>query len=421
MGFAKLGPGPRLAPFAWAALAAALLLAVACALPPVAPQAIDEAHADSPPSTGNRVVLLRDGPAAYRAMHAAIEAARNHVNLETYAIEDDEVGQRFAQALVDACRRGVKVHLLYDAVGSINTPKEYFSRLREAGVQVLAYNPPLDLRKLRDPNVRNHRKLLVVDGHTAFVGGLNISGVYASGSFARRGTKDGRPPWRDTQLQLEGPVVADLQRSFFEAWRRQKGAEPSVPGAFPRIEPRGKEVVRAVSSWGGDGTSAVHVTLVAAIRESTKAVHITMAYFVPDPQFAEALAEAAARGVDVQLIVPGFTDFWAVFHAGRSHYEALLAAGVKIHERRSRLLHAKTAVIDGTWSTVGSANLDWRSFLHNHELNAVVLGPEFGAQMEAMFAQDLGASEPVTLAAWERRSLADRAREAAARLWEYWL
>src|SRR6185436_11193579 len=151
-----------------------------------------------------------------------------------------------------------------------------------------------------------------------------------------------------------------------------------------------------------------YVTLVSAIRNATRSVYITMAYFAPDPQTLEEIAAAAQRGVDVKLVLPSFTDFWAVFHAGRSHYSDLLEAGIEIYERQDALLHAKTVVIDGIWSTIGSSNVDWRSFLHNDELNVVILGQDFGKQMEDAFRRDIGASRRITLEAWERRPLKDR-------------
>jgi cardiolipin synthase len=179
--------------------------------------------------------------------------------------------------------------------------------------------------------------------------------------------------------------------------------------------------VRVVAGWADDEVSAVYVTLLSAIRSSESKVHLTIAYFVPDPQFMEAIKDAAKRGVEVKIILPSKTDFWAVFHAARSHYDELLEAGVQIYERQERVLHSKTAVIDGVWSTIGSTNLDWRSFTHNHELNAVVLGTEFGAQMEAMFEVDLAASRRITKEDWAKRPIKDRFKEIGARMWAYWL
>jgi cardiolipin synthase len=179
--------------------------------------------------------------------------------------------------------------------------------------------------------------------------------------------------------------------------------------------------VRALGSTPSDPFSQIYVTLISAINSAESEILLTNAYFVPDPQLERALIGAVSRGVDVRLIVPSATDSSLVFHAGRAHYEGLLEGGVKLYERRAALLHAKTGVIDGVWATVGSTNLDWRSFLHNQELSAVILGAEFGAKMRAAFERDLAASNQITLDAWRRRPITTRAKEMFARLWEYWL
>ena len=180
-------------------------------------------------------------------------------------------------------------------------------------------------------------------------------------------------------------------------------------------------MVRAIGSSPLDPFSQIYATLLSAIGSAETSVYLTNAYFAPDPQLLAALSAAAGRGVDVKLILPGQTDSWLVFHVGRGYYAELLQAGVKIYERHGVILHAKTALIDGVWATVGSTNLDWRSFLHNYELNAVVLGAEFGSQVQAMFNRDLSASQPVLLGPWQQRSLDLRAKEWLARLWAYWL
>ena len=385
----------------------------------------EEAIAGSPLVVGNRVTLLQDGPATYRSMFAAIEAARNHIHLETYILEDDEVGLKFADALIASRARGVQVAVIHDAVGTIGVPKAFFKRLSDAGVRVLEFNPvnPLTAKKDWEVNQRDHRKLLVVDGKVAFLGGINISSVYSGGSFSTSSKQrpGGKAPWRDTQVKVEGPVVADFQRLFLDTWQKQKG-EPLPPhDALPALANPGREVVRAIGSTPDDPFSLIYATLLSAINAAETRAHFTNAYFVPDPQLTAALIAAAARGVDVKLILPGQTDSWLVFHAGRAHYDELLRGGVRLYERRGALLHSKTVVIDGVWSTVGSTNLDWRSFLHNDEVNAVVLGQGFGAQMEAMFEADLAQSDEISLERWERRPLGDRARELAARAWEYWL
>jgi cardiolipin synthase A/B len=215
--------------------------------------------------------------------------------------------------------------------------------------------------------------------------------------------------------------VAELQQLFLATWAAQQGEPLPAANYLPPPEVAGHEVVRIIGSSPDDPYSLIYATLLSAIGSAHRSVQITNAYFAPDPQLLDALEAAAARGVDVTLILPGQTDSWLVFHAGRGYYERLLRAGVKIHERRGAILHSKTALIDGVWATVGSTNLDWRSFLHNHELNAVVLGVDFGRQLQAMFAQDLAASQAITLEQWQRRELHLRVLEGFARLWEYWL
>jgi cardiolipin synthase len=395
--------------------------------------AVEEAIVGSPLSTGNQVRLLQDGPTTYRAMYAAILAAKDHINMETYILDDDEVGQRFAQALMDKQRQGVQVNLIRDSVGTLNTPAAFFKQLTDSGIEVLEFNPinPLLTRKEWALNQRDHRKLLIVDGRTAFLGGINISSVYSGGSFKTGSrSKPKKEPdsgaevdlaWRDTDLQLVGPVVAELQKLFLATWESQKGNPLREMNYFPPQANAGREVVRAIGSSPDEPFSLIYATLLSAIGSAETSVNLTNAYFAPDPQLLEALESAAGRGVAVSLILPSRTDSWLAFHAGRRYYDRLLRAGVKIYQRRGVILHSKTALIDGVWATVGSTNLDWRSFLHNHELNAVVLGSEFGNQVQTMFDKDLAASDAITLERWRRRALNLRFKEWFARIWEYWL
>jgi cardiolipin synthase len=387
--------------------------------------ALEQAVSDSPLLTGNRISLLEDGPDTYRAMFVAIQAARDHINMETYILEDDEVGRRFADALIEKQREGVQVNLIYDSVGTLGTPVEFFQRLRDSGVRTLEFNPvnPATAKAGWDVNQRDHRKLLIIDGQTVFLGGINISSVYSGGSARGRSKArpDGALPWRDTDLQIDGPVVAEFQKLFLDTWTAQQGAPLAPRNFLPPLRTQGNEVVRAIGSSPDDAFSLIYVTLLSAINSAETEVWLTNAYFVPDPQLLAALKAAAARGVDVRIVVPGSTDSALVFHAGRSYYDELLQAGVKMFERNNALMHAKTAVIDGVWSTVGSTNLDWRSFLHNHEVNAVVLGTEFGDRMRAAFMRDLTQSEQITLEGWRDRSIGVQLKERLARLWEYWL
>ena len=400
--------------------------------------ALESEIVDSPLVVGNKVDLLVNGAATYEAMLAAIDKAKDHINMETYIFEDGEVGDFFAQKLIEKQNSGVQVNLIYDSAGSIDTPKDFFKKLTDSGINVLEYNPinPLKTRKSWEFNQRDHRKLLIVDGETAFVGGINISSVYSNGSFgggtlSRAKSKpdaNGKPatPWRDTHLQITGPVVSDFQKLFLATWATQKGSalasrnyypEPMSVPAPSDLKFKGNEIVRAIGSTPDEPYSQIYVTLLSAINSSETQISLTNAYFVPDPQLLAALKEAVARGVEVRLLLPEKTDSTLVFYASRSFYDELLSAGVKIYERNDALLHAKTALIDGVWSTIGSTNLDWRSFTNNQEINAVILSQGFGDQMQLLFNKDLAASTQITLAAWRQRSVASRIKERAARLW----
>ena len=408
--------------------------------------AVEEAIAGNALSVGNRVQLLEDGARTYASMLAAIKAARHSVHMETYIFEADEVGNRFAAALAERARAGVKVKVLYDSVGSAKTPKEFFNDLAAKGVEVEEFNPVTPAAVMKGAlQHRDHRKLTVVDGRVAFLGGINISSVYVTGgsslggATARRGSmgsgagsgtgsagaKDDDPPfekrpWRDTQVRVEGPVVADLQRAFLKQWARQKKEEYREDKQyFPPLGTQGPLIVRAIAASPGETNelNALYITLISAIENAETEIRITNAYFVPHKELLKSLQEAARRGVDVKLILPSRTDSWLVHNAGRSFYEDLLEAGVKIYERKTRLLHAKTATVDGVWSTVGSTNLDWRSLVYNDELNAVVLGPEFAAQVNAMFDKDLADPQEITRESWSRRPLQDRVKELTARAW----
>lgn len=391
--------------------------------------AAEEAISGQPLVAGNKVTLLDDGPATMRAMIGAIRAARDHVNLETYIFEADEIGRELADLLIAKQSAGVRVNVIYDSVGSLATPREFFDRMRAAGVSVLEFNPvnPMEAKGKWDINQRDHRKLLVVDGRIAFTGGVNISKVYGKSSFLK--SRRSEPPpkdamdaaWRDTHMQVEGPVVADFQKLFLDTWQRQTGGQPREARYFPPLKAEGKSLVRAIGSTPDRADFAVYKTYISALAHADKYVHLTTAYFVPDRQIIDAMVNAARRGVDVRIIFPSFTDVGILLYAGRSYYDELLRAGIRVYERKTAMLHAKTAVVDGVWSTIGSTNLDMRSFLHNDEINAVVLSTEFADRMDALFQRDLQESTEITLDAWRKRGLRDRLREMSTRLLEYWL
>lgn len=391
--------------------------------------AIEERLSGNPLSVGNRVRLLEDGKQTYEAMLGAIRGARHHVHLETYIFEDDETGELFAEALVARAKAGVKVRLIYDAVGSIGTPKSFFKQLSDAGVEVLEFNP-IGKGGIDGLNQRDHRKITVVDGRIAFLGGINISDVYGASSGGGRGSRGSGPvsaaevpvaerPWRDMQCSIEGPAVAEVQRAFLKQWARRRG-EPVIADKayYPTLSPVGPHVVRVIEGSPADeGVNDMYAAFISAIDNAEKEVTLMNSYFVPHEELRRALRDAARRGVDVKLILPGHSDSWVTYYAGRSYYGELLDAGVKIYERRYRVLHAKSGMVDGVWSTVGSTNLDWRSLLYNDEINVVVLGGDFAGEMGAVLGRDIAASEAITRETWAKRPLDARAKEAAAKAW----
>jgi cardiolipin synthase len=380
----------------------------------------------SPLTHGNHVKLLVDAPAAFEAMFQAMEEAEDHIHLETYLLSDDAVGQQVADLLLRKRFAGLEVRIIYDGIGSRNSSPEYFERLRRGGVEIIEFHPfdfPRGLNLLR-LNLRDHRKLLIVDGRIAFTGGINIADVY---SDKIRGTNGDRLRTRDTQLRIEGPAAAEFQKIFLNVWN-EKATEEALAllgyergRYFPPLDEKGQELVRAVPMTAGGNGHEMYKAYMAALRSARRRIWITQAYFVPTKEVMIALQEAAARGVDVRIILPGVSDHPIVQACSRSKYETLLDSGIRLYERSEAMLHAKTAVIDGVWSTVGSTNLDYRSFLYNNETNAIIIGRRFGAAMEELFLEDLSKSIRVLPEEWRKRPLKSRVMETIVSLVERWM
>ena len=385
--------------------------------------AVVESITESPLTKGNKVTLLADGQATYAAMFKALESAKDHINLESYIIEDDETGRKFADLLLQKQRQGVQVHVIYDSLGSMLTPDAFFQRLRDEGIQVVSFNPlnPLEGEKTWGLTHRDHRKILIVDGKVAIIGGVNISKVYSSTPF-KRGKNEKTPiHWRDTDIQIEGPAVAELQKLFLATWMMQREEKPALRNYFPELQEGGGALVRVIASTPGESNRVPFIVYVSAISFAEKSIHLTNSYFFPDDQIIKALTAAARRGVDVKIILPGVTDSLLALHAQRSYYSKLLKAGVKLYEQSDSLLHAKTAVIDQVWSTVGSTNMDYLSLLNNDEVNAIILSKEFAGEMEKMFARDLENSKEIQWQEWKDRPLLPRTREWLVSLFVRWL
>ena len=372
----------------------------------------------------NRAELLVDGPATYAAMQVAIAGAKSHIFLETYIFADDEVGQKFAQTLMKKAAEGVEVRIIYDSIGSIGSKNDFFRKMEDSGIRLIEFNRlnPLAGGNPLKANTRDHRKLLTVDGRVAFTGGLNYSSTYSSSSPRHPTQIDLSDGWRDTHVAILGPAVEGFERIFEQQWLSQDGTENELEKITPETGRQGDELVAVMQSQGGDGReSAIYRAYLEAIDRAEDRIWITQAYFAPDKQFITSLQQAAIRGVDVRVLVPGFTDSSLVLNASRSRYGKLLKHGVKIYENTSSVLHAKTAVIDSSWSTVGSSNLDYRSFLHNDEINAIIFGKDFALQMERQFKADIKNSRAVTMQEWKKRPLGDKLKEFFSWTLEYWL
>ncbi len=378
-----------------------------------------------PLTTGNRVSVLVDGPQTYSALEAALREARHHIHIETFIYGAGDVGQRFADLLAQKRKEGLEVRLLYDSLGSRDTPREFFDQLRQKDIAVREFRP---WSVVKTPDVwnlhnRDHRKIIVIDGKVGFTGGINIDSTYSSASTSRpgpeRGLEDG---WRDTHIEIEGLAVAQLQDLFFESWQQAGPREDLDKNRyFPKLASPGRDLVTIVANDSESDDRSLYGTYLAAFKSSTRRLWITHAYFAPNDELLASMVEAAERGVDVRLIVPSFSDSYIVLNATQATFTRLLEAGVKIYELKDALLHAKSVVIDSTVSIVGSANLDARSFLHNDEVNAIIISRDTAAKMEQVFRRDQQAARPVELDKWQRRSWWQRTKEFFVNMFSYWL
>ena len=377
--------------------------------------------------TGNQVQLLVDGPSTYEAMFAAIGKARHYVLVESFIFEESAAGDRkLSVLLAQVAKRGVIVSVLYDAVGSMTTDEAFLAGLKDAGIALCAFNPlnPLDER-FSGVNHRDHRKIVVVDGEYAFAGGVNFSQAYhiASKQARRRGLSQQKAlheGWRDTHIAIRGTAARHLEDLFRGTWRDAECTGKVPPLAAPAVEV-GNTLVQIVASSPDDETNDIYATLLSVLAYAQRSVDVTMAYFVPDDTLEKAIKDAARRGVTVRIILPSYSDFSGVFYAGRAHYDELLESGVKLYELENAFLHSKSIVVDGVWSSIGSTNFDWRSFVHNNEISVCVIGEDFAGQMTNMFNTDLADSKEITLATWKKRGFRQRFKEWMWLPIQYWL
>ncbi len=364
---------------------------------------------------GNRVDLLVDGAAAYPAMLSAIAAAQREVHLETYIWEGDGTGTRFAEALAERARAGVLVRVVLDAVGGFGLTEPLRRRMRDAGVQLVEFHPVAPWRRRWGWSVRDHRKVLIVDGMTAFCGGINIGDEYAPREW-------GGSAWHDVHARIEGPVVREIQKEFLTSYRYASD-ENQEPVTVRRNTPAaiGPARVQVLASGSRKGRTRIRRNFHFAMKRARERIWLTQAYFIPDRALRRVLRNACKRGVDVRLILPRISDVRAVQYASRATYARLMRAGVQIYEWTPTILHAKTLVIDGIWCSVGSYNLDPRSLLYNWELSLAVVDRPTAAALEKRFEDDLRSCVRVDPAEWARRDMWEKILERVFFAFRRWL
>ncbi len=358
---------------------------------------------------GNTVELLLNGDQIFPAALAAIRSARTTITYAQYFYEEGPIGLEVAEALAERCRAGVRAHVLLDGFGTLLIPAAYGALMKDAGCEVSTFRP-LSPMVLLSPfgvgksNHRSHRRILVVDGRVGFTGGVGVSPKWLG-----NGRTEGY--WRQTDVRIDGPAVASLQGAFVENWLEATGNVLGGDPYFPRLSRRGAAFAQVVRSSPAGGSFSMYTMFLLAMSSARRSIYITNPYFLPDTRMTRALTEAAGRGVRVVVLLPGAIDNNIVRQASRSQFGTLLEAGIEIYEYQAGLLHAKTMTVDGIWATIGSTNLDTRSFALNDEVNAVVYHDEVVGQLERILVDDLRYSRKVELAAWRGRGFVDRLLE----------
>jgi cardiolipin synthase A/B len=351
---------------------------------------------------GNRYVVLTNGDQIFPAMLNAIRNAKRRVSFETYIYKTGKMAEEFTKAFEEAARRGVRVSLVLDAVGS-GIDDEHVRRLESAGCRVARFNTPA-WYSLEELNYSTHRKILVVDGQTAFTGGAGIDDQWM-------GNAQSKEHWRDTMVQIDGPLARLMEGGFYENLAEAAGEiTPELDDATPETDPEGGAfVVRSSPSGGANDLKRLYLLALASARQT---IVITTPYFVTDESSRWSLEDARRRGIRIRLLVEGdITDAMPVKYASRKHYEQLLEQGIEIYEYQPTMMHTKTFVVDGVWSMFGSANFDNRSLELNDELNVAVTSRDLAARLLADFEKDLKSSQRLTLDTWRKRSLLSKARE----------
>jgi len=372
-------------------------------------------HNQSAPLTlCNELEVLINGRSKFDQLFKDIDQATNHIHLEYFIIVDDHIGTELIDHLIAATNRGVSVKIIFDAVGS-DLSRKTIRRFDTAGIEYEEFMPVIFSKFTRKANYRNHRKIVVIDGIIGYVGGVNISDDYVNEPVNRNGEY-----WRDTHLRIKGHAVKSLQAQWLLNWYFCKNIDHkgSIPEAyFPEIEmPEGKAVQIAASGPDTDWANIMEALFIA-INTAEKSVYITTPYFIPNEAILTSLKSAARSGIEIHIMVPKKGDSWAARYASRSYFKPLLESGIYIHWYEKGMLHAKTMVVDDRFATIGTSNMDYRSFDINFEINALIYDREIAVELNEEFQKDLQHCVEVKLDLWNQRDKVNKFKESFCRLW----
>jgi cardiolipin synthase A/B len=357
----------------------------------------------------NEVELYNSAHKAYEAILEAMEAALHHIHLEYYTFRDDGIGIRFQEVMIRKAREGVEVRFLYDGIGSLDLSDRYLRKLEQAGVKTGCFLPPLFALMDKRLNYRNHRKIVVTDGQVGFLGGVNVGDEYL-GQHTKLGF------WRDTHMRVVGDAVYYLQHTFIQDWFFVKGELLTDDRFFPEHGCQGEELVQIVNSGPDTHWDTIMEVYFSAIATARNKLYITTPYFIPDQGIRVALKTAAISGVDVRIILPQVPDTRIVHWASMSYLEELLQAGVRFYMYGKGFIHAKVLIVDDKMASVGTANMDMRSFFNNFEQNAVLFDSHLIRTLEAHFEEDLRECKEVKLDEFENRSRLKKYKEVIGRM-----
>ncbi|MBF4983542.1 cardiolipin synthase [Nonlabens mediterrranea] len=368
----------------------------------------------APLTLRNNLDILINGRSKFDRVFKDVKNAKNHIHLEYFILSDDHIGTDVINALIDAAERGIEVKIIYDSVGSSisNATKK---RMTAAGIEYEAFMPVLFSKFTRKANYRDHRKIFIIDGSIGYIGGVNISDDYVNEPVNHNGQF-----WRDTHLRIEGHAVKSLQAQWLLNWYFVKRQDENyeIPSSyFPEIDcPENKAVQIAASGPDTDWANIMEALFIA-INTAEKSIYITTPYFIPNEAILTSLKSAARSGVEIHIMVPKKGDSWAARYASRSYFEGLLESGIYVHWYHKGMLHAKTMVVDDMFCTIGTSNMDYRSFDINFEINALIYDEEISVELNDQFQKDLEDCEEVLLDLWIKRDKVNKFKESFCRLW----